>query len=107
MKNNSIETPENLQNLIISENNIIEHYNKNNPIRKSYIYQVTQGYSSSEFTTISYDLQYIKYESDEGLFYKQSKVLNGVSFSDMTFYRSKKNSYDLQTDLEQSKLPVM
>ena len=41
-KNNSIYKPENLQSLIISENNIIDHYNKSNPIRKSFIYQLLQ-----------------------------------------------------------------
>ena len=35
-----------------------------------------------------YYFQYIKYESDEGFFYEKSKELDGISFSDITFYKS-------------------
>ena len=101
LKNNSIYNPENLQTLIISENNIIDHYNRNNPIKKSYIYQFTASYSSLEYTKINYNFQYIKYESDEGLLYKKSRILNGLSFSDISFNRNYQGNYDLKNDLKQ------
>ena len=104
-KNNSIYKPENLQSLIISENNIIDHYNKSNPIRKSFVYQLTSTYSSLELTKIQYNLQYIKYDSDEGLFYKKSKILKGISFLDMSFNRNNKNEdYDLNKQLKESNI---
>ena len=42
MKNNSIYTPESINSIIISENNIIDHYNKDAPITKSYVYHYTE-----------------------------------------------------------------
>ena len=104
-KNNSIYKPENLQSLIISENNIIDHYNKSNPIRKSFIYQFTSTYSSLELTKMQYNLQYIKYDSDEGLFFKQSKFLKGISFLDMSFNRNNNNGdYDFNKQLKESNI---
>ena len=102
IKNNSNYSPENLQNLIIGENSIIDHYNKKSPISKSYLYQFTQGFSSLEYTSINYYFQYIKYESDEGLIYKDSKELNTMSFHDMRFYRNKQDNYNLTKNFENS-----
>ena len=101
-RNNSIYKPENLQSLIISENNIIDHYNKTNPIRKSFVYQLTSTYSTLELTKIQYNLQYIKYESDEGLLYKKSKILEGISFLDMNFNRNNNNDYDFYKQIKES-----
>ena len=92
-KNNTIYTPEDLHSLIISENNIIDHSNKKNPISKSYSYHFTQAYNSFEYTKINYNFQYIKYESDEGLLYQKSRLLQGVSFSDITFFRNNQGVY--------------
>ena len=93
LKNNSYFIPEKLQTLIVSENDLIEHNNKSSPINKNYIYHLTAGYSSSEFTTVNYNFHYIKYETDDGLFFSNSKILDGISFSDMTYYDSYKRSY--------------
>ena len=49
MKDNNSYIPEKLQSLIINENNLINHKDKNSPMSKSYIYQLTDGYSSSEY----------------------------------------------------------
>ena len=81
IKNNSLYTPEKIQSLIISENNLIDHYRKDDPISKSFIYQFTAAYNSIEYTKINYNFQYI----NDGLLYKNSKTLNGLSFSDITF----------------------
>ena len=46
-----------------------------------------------------YTFQYIKYESDEGFFYENTKELDGMSFSDMSFYKIKSsNSLNNDTD---------
>ena len=80
-------TPERMQNLIISESDIIDHNNKNNPINKSYIFQFTTGFNSNKYTRINYYMQYIKYESDLGLFFRDSRILNAKSFSSIDFYQ--------------------
>ena len=101
IKNNSLYTPEKIQSLIISENNLIDHYRKDDPISKSFIYQFTAAYNSIEYTKINYNFQYIKYESDDGLLYKNSKTLNGLSFSDITFYRYYNEGFDLKKNFEE------
>ena len=91
IKNNENDFPsERIQSLISSENDLINHYNKSYPISNNDIYHFTSSFSSKEFTNIIYNFQYIKYESDEGFFYKNSREVDGMSFSDMSFYRSMK-----------------
>ena len=102
IKKNNDYTPDELQTLVVSENDLIDHNDKENPISKNYIYQVTAGYSSLEFTKINYNFQYIKYESDDNLFYSNSKAQNGMSFSDMLYYRNMKDEYDLNKNLQTS-----
>jgi len=102
IKNNSKYIPEKLQAMIVSENDLINHYNKDNPITNFFIYQILTSFSSSEYTKIYYDYQYIKYESDDGLFYKNSKTLSGMSFSGMTFYKGIQDDYNLQRDFQNS-----
>ena len=84
---NSNYNPEKIQNLIISESDIIDHSNKKIPINQSYIYQFTTAFSSNKYTRINYYMQYIKYESDIGLFFQNSKILNAKSFSSIDFYQ--------------------
>ena len=103
-KNNTIYSPEKLQSLIVSENNIIDHNNKKNPINNNYIFQFTGAYSSLEFTKINYNFRYIKYESDEGIFYQKSKFLKGISFSDMISYRNNRKGYNLKNNLENNEI---
>ena len=96
LKNESNIKPEKIQAYIVTENNILSHNDKNNPIIKSYLAQFTTSFSSVDFSSIMYYLQYIKYESDNGLFYKSIKSYNGVIFSDMVFYRKDMNdNYDI------------
>ncbi len=102
LKNNSFFIPEKLQALIVSENDLIEHNNKSSPINKNYIYHLTAGYSSSEFTTVNYNFHYIKYETDDGLFFKNSKIIDGISFSDMTFFKTFKDDYNFKKNIESS-----
>ena len=102
-KNNSIYNPEEIQSIVISQNDLIDHNNKSNPIRESYIFQFTTSYSSSFYTTINYKFQYINYESDEGLFYKKTRFLNGISFSDMSANTNTEEGYNLQKNLKDLK----
>ena len=106
-KNNSQIKPENIQTLIVSETDLIDHNNKSTPISKSYVFYFTSGYSSSEFTQINCNINFLKYESDDGYFFKNPETFNGVSFSDITSYRIIKNSYDLNNDLKRPNISHM
>ena len=101
MKNDSNVAPEDLQSFIVIENNKMNHNKKDNPFRKSYIYQITTGYSSIDYTTIIYNIQYIKYESDNGIFFKNDLIFSGITFSDINFYKNTNINYnDLKKSLD-------
>ena len=86
--------PEKMQTLIVNENNLIDHNDKDAPLDEGFTYYFTAAFSSDEYTEINYNFQYIKYESDDGYFFKNSKNSNGKYFSDMSFIRKKKEGYD-------------
>jgi len=70
---------------IVTENDIIDHNNKENPIIP-YIYSDTIfTYNISEVITLKYDYQYIKYESDTGIFLKNSKIIDAIGFSGLSY----------------------
>ena len=102
LKKNNKFIPEKLQTLIVGQNDLIDHTNKNTPINNSYIYDLTQGFHSREYTQIKYYFEYIKYESDGGFFFKNPKILNGIYFSDMSFFKNIKDDYDLENNLTNS-----
>ena len=102
IKKNNDYTPEKLYILIISESDLILHNNKLKPISKNYIFQTIAGFNSLEYTNINYNFQYVKYETDDGLFYPSYKNENGMSFSDMIYFRNMIDSYNLNNNLEKS-----
>ena len=102
-QNNTNYTPEKIQSLLIAENNIINHFNKTDPINKGYMFQLTSAYSSMEYTKVNFNFQYLKYESDEGFFFQESRILYGMSFSDITSYRNKQNNKYLTKNFEEIK----
>ena len=102
-KNNTEYIPEKIQTLIVSEINLIDHNNKNNPISNSFEYHSNPSFSSYQYTAIHYNFQYIKYESDDGFFFKNSKILNGISFSNMNYFNALRDDYDLEKNLKENK----
>ena len=100
-QNNTNYTPEKIQSLLITENNIINHFNRKDPINKGFMFQLTSAYSLMEFTRIYFNFQYLKYESDEGFLFQDSRILYGMSFSDITSYRNKQNKKDLTKNFEE------
>ena len=102
MNNQTNYTPENIQALIVTGNDLIDHNNKDNPINQNYVFHLTTGFSSLEYTTINYNFQYIKYESDDGVFYKKIKIFNGIIFSDTTFYKNNRDDYNFNEDIKKS-----
>ena len=98
--NNNTYIPEKLMTLIVSESDLIDHNNRDNPISKNYIYQFIGGFNSLEYSKINFNFQYVKYESDDGLFFKDEKLLNGMSFSDMSYYRNILENYNLENNFK-------
>lgn len=60
--------PEDLSIMIIYENNLINHDNKKSPISEGISYQFLQVFSSDDYYTTNMNFQYLKYETDDGLF---------------------------------------
>ena len=102
IKNDSNFIIDELQPLIISENGIINHNNKENPIIKSYSIQLAPSFSSNEYTEIDYNFQYIKYETDNGLIFQTSQTIEGKSFSDINNYKYLKEDYNLLNNSQYS-----
>ena len=102
-QNNSIYTPEKIKSLIIIENNIINHFNRKDPVNNGYIFQLSSAFSSKEFTRVNYIFQYLKYESDDGFIFQNSRTLYGISFTDMVSYRSKEDISELTKNFEEIK----
>ena len=98
--NNNTYIPEKLMASIVSESDLIDHNNRDNPISKYYIYQFIGGFNSLEYSKINFNFQYVKYESDDGLFFKDEKLLNGMSFSDMSYYRNILENYNLENNFK-------
>ena len=85
-KDNKDYIPENMRFLIVSQSDLIDHNKKDNPIQQDFDYHISAAFNSFGFNTIKFYFQYIKYESDDGFFYKNSKIMNGISFKDLTYF---------------------
>jgi len=70
---------------IITENDIIDHNNKENPIIPYYYYDIINIYNISESISLKYEFQYIKYESDIGILFENSKSVNAIGFSGLSY----------------------
>ena len=54
---------------IVTENDIINHNNKNKPITPNYRYDIIVNKGETKLLFLDYNFQYIKYESDNGIFF--------------------------------------
>ena len=70
---------------IIAENDIIAHDNKENPIIPYYYYNSFIILNVSQTVSLKYDFQYIKYESDTGFLLENSKIVNAIGFSSLSY----------------------
>ena len=93
--------PEDLSIMIIYENNLINHDNKKSPISEGISYQFLQVFSSDDYYTTNMNFQYLKYETDDGLFFDSLSYLKGMSFLDLNYYKNNQKNYDLQNDFIQ------
>jgi hypothetical protein len=70
---------------IITENDIISHNNKENPIIPYYYSDIIDCNNYSETLFIRYDFDYIKYESDTGFILENSNIVNAIGFSGLSY----------------------
>ena len=73
---------------IITENDIIDHKNKENPIIPYYHYDEINIYNISEVASLKLEFQYIKYESDTGIFFENYKIINALGFSGLSNFNN-------------------
>ena len=83
-----IETTEDCNNspsviYILTENDIINNNDKNNPIVPFYHFNQKTFYNN--MVDIYYNYQYIKFDSDEGIFFRNYKSYNAMGFSSMEY----------------------
>ena len=65
---------------LVTQNDLIDHSNKNNPIVPHY--QFNQIYAENmDKLHLVYNFQFIKYETDNGIIFSDENTINGVGFS--------------------------
>ena len=101
LKNQNEYTPEDIELMLTYENNLINHDNKVSPISEGVSYQFISTFSSEEYSTITLNFQFLKYETDDGLFFDNIQNEYGMYFLDMTYYKSSKLSYNYNNDMKE------
>ena len=96
LQNQSLYTPEDISLMMVYQNNIINHDNKESPISTGISYQFLQVFSSIEYYLTNFNFQYLKYETDDGIFFNSLKYLKGMSFLDLYYYKDNQVDYDLK-----------
>jgi hypothetical protein len=94
LQNQSLYTPEDISLMMVYQNNIINHDNKESPISAGISYQFLQVFSSIEYYLTNFNFQYLKYETDDGIFFNSLKYLKGMSFLDLYYYKDNQVDYD-------------
>ena len=89
-KEQNLYKPEDISIMMIYGNNLINHDDKESPISEGLSYQFIQGFNSEEESEINFVFQYLKYETDDGLFLDSLKSLNGMSFLNMNYFKNKR-----------------
>ena len=87
LNNNNSYKPENVFSLIITEQDLIEHNNRDNPLNNYYALIRTPNYNQKEFTDITISLQYIKYEADNKLILRDYEQLDAKSYVKMEYIK--------------------
>ena len=68
---------------LLTENDIIDHDNKKNPIIISPYYFNSQLYPPASFIRLDYKFEFIRYEDDDGYFFQNSKNFNALGISEI------------------------
>ena len=68
---------------LITENDIINHYNKEDPIDISTYFFTSPNFSSAISLTLDYNFEYIRYEIDNGYFFEESKDKTAIGLAEI------------------------
>ena len=69
---------------LITQNDLIEHNNRTNPLVP--YYQKHRIISSNKPVNLIFDYNYIKYETDDGFIFSNKKEINGIGISNTNSY---------------------
>jgi len=70
---------------IVSENDIINHKNKEDPCIQSYHFQNIYSNENIQLFHIEYNYNYIRYDNDNGLFFQDYTFQDLITFSDVVY----------------------
>jgi len=76
--NESFIPPKDLRLSIIIGNDFINHTNKYNPINNNYIEAYSSYFDNSIFEITTFNLDYIEYDSDNGILFNSIKTYHGI-----------------------------
>ena len=65
----------------VIQSDSINHFDRNNPLRKDYVIGNTEVLTDSEIIYPVIFLNYIEYETDNGAFFSNNKIYKGIEFS--------------------------
>ena len=77
-------TPKNTRIYLILENDYIDHYNKENPIFFNYVETFTSNLDDNLYEVTTFSLDYLEYETDDGIFIKNENHDYGIRYSGET-----------------------
>ena len=80
--------PEEILSLVITEQDLIEHNNRDKPFNSYYAVLKTPNYNSDKYTTTNINLQFIKYEADNKLILRDYINLKGKSYVKMEYFQN-------------------
>ena len=69
---------------ILTENDLLDNTNKENPISKYYNTEKIYFEKFNYDINLNYEFQYIKYRTDNGVFFQKPKDINAIQFSKIT-----------------------
>ena len=69
---------------ILTENDLLDNTNKENPISKYYNNEQINFAKFNYDINLIYEFQYIKYRTDNGVFFQKPKDINAIQFSKIT-----------------------
>jgi len=65
----------------VIQSDSINHFDRNNPLKKDYAFGDTKVFTNSEIIYPVIFLNYIEYETDNGVFFSSNKIYKGIEFS--------------------------
>ena len=77
-------SPESLRIYLIMENDYVNHENKKSPLIPKYIETFSSNFNNENIETTVFNLDYIEYDSDDGIFFEEIKSHKGIRLNSET-----------------------